>query len=76
MKSYIQILGTQTGDTTPSVLVFFDSQRYLFNAGEGTQRFCIENKVRLGKLTNVFLTRINWDTCGGIPGNASSFKRS
>ncbi|KAI8817703.1 beta-lactamase-like protein [Fimicolochytrium jonesii] len=68
MKSYIQILGTQTGDTLPSVLVFFDSQRYLFNAGEGTQRFCLEQRVRLGKLTNLFLSRVQWDACGGIPG--------
>ncbi|KAJ3186448.1 hypothetical protein HDU85_007267 [Gaertneriomyces sp. JEL0708] len=68
MKSSIQILGTRTGDTTPSVLVTFDSQRYLFNAGEGTQRFCIEKRVRLGKLNNIFLTKVQWDACGGIPG--------
>ncbi|RKO90367.1 beta-lactamase-like protein, partial [Blyttiomyces helicus] len=68
MKSYLQILGTETGDTTPSILASFDSGRYLFNVGEGTQRYCIENKLRLSKLTNVFLTRVEWDCCGGVPG--------
>ncbi|KAI9202724.1 beta-lactamase-like protein [Polychytrium aggregatum] len=68
MKSFIQILGTETGDSTPSVLACFDTQKYLFNVGEGTQRFCIENKVRLSKLQHIFLTKIRWSSCGGIPG--------
>ncbi|CAN1788963.1 tRNAse Z TRZ4, mitochondrial [Linum perenne] len=34
--SYVQILGTgmDTQDTSPSVLLFFDKQRFIFNAGE------------------------------------------
>ena len=39
-------LGTDTGDTTPSVLLFFDNLRFLFNVGEGFQRFCVQ--VRRG----------------------------
>ncbi|ORX97727.1 Metallo-hydrolase/oxidoreductase [Basidiobolus meristosporus CBS 931.73] len=68
MKSYIQIIGTSGVDVTPSVVVHFDSQRYLFNCGEGTQRLCVEKKVRLAKLQNIFFTRINWENTGGIPG--------
>ena len=69
MKNYIQILGTQTADSTPSILVTMDSgKRYLFNLGEGSQRFCLENRVRLNKLEHVFVTRVQWETCGGIPG--------
>ncbi|CAG8487437.1 10121_t:CDS:10 [Ambispora gerdemannii] len=71
MKSYIQILGCATPDTTPSVIVHFDTrapQRYLFNCGEGTQRVCLENKVRLPKLQNIFTTRVVWETLGGLPG--------
>ncbi|ORX93536.1 Metallo-hydrolase/oxidoreductase [Basidiobolus meristosporus CBS 931.73] len=68
MKSYIQILGTSTVDVTPSVVVHFDSQRYLFNCGEGTQRLCVEKKVRFAKLQNIFFTRINWENTGGVPG--------
>nr|CAG8501274.1 4504_t:CDS:10 [Entrophospora candida] len=72
MKYYIQILGTDTYDLSPSVLVHFDgqrgSQRYLFNCGEGTQRFCLQNKLKLAKTKNIFITRVNWECVGGIPG--------
>jgi ribonuclease Z len=68
MKSYIQILGTFTSDTTPSIVVHYDSQRYLFNCGEGTQRLLTEHKIRMGKLKNVFLTHMDWRYSGGIPG--------
>ncbi|KAL6547799.1 hypothetical protein OROHE_009504 [Orobanche hederae] len=46
---YAQILGTgmDTQDTSPSVLLFFDKQRFIFNAGEGLQRFCTEHKIKL-----------------------------
>jgi hypothetical protein len=38
-----QVLGT-SGDTSPSLFLFTDSTRILFNPGEGTQRLCVENK--------------------------------
>lgn len=49
---YVQILGTgmDTQDTSPSVLLFFDKQRFIFNAGEGLQRFCTEHKIKLSKV--------------------------
>ncbi|KAF0380098.1 beta-lactamase-like protein [Gigaspora margarita] len=68
MKSYIQLIGSGTFDVPPSIIVHFDSQRYLFNCGEGTQRFCLQNKLKVSKLKNVFLTRVNWDCFGGLPG--------
>ncbi|CAG8512665.1 10663_t:CDS:2 [Acaulospora morrowiae] len=68
MKSYIQILGTGTVDVAPSVLVHFDDQRYLFNCGEGTQRFCLQNKIKISKVKKIFLTRIHWECFGGLPG--------
>jgi hypothetical protein len=37
LQTYIQILGTDTGDTCPSVMVFSDNCRYLFNVGDGLQ---------------------------------------
>ncbi|RIA93139.1 beta-lactamase-like protein [Glomus cerebriforme] len=72
MKSYIQILGTGTVDVNPSILVHYDGQRgcqrYLFNCGEGTQRICLQNKLKLAKTRNIFLTRVNWECVGGLPG--------
>lgn len=68
--SYVQILGTgmDTQDTTPSVLLFFDKQRFIFNAGEGLQRFCTEHKIKLSKIDHIFLTRVCSETAGGLPG--------
>ncbi|OMO66621.1 zinc phosphodiesterase ELAC protein 2-like protein [Corchorus olitorius] len=55
-------------DTSPSVLLFFDKQRFIFNAGEGLQRFCTEHKIKLSKIDHVFLSRVCSETAGGLPG--------
>ncbi|KAI8998136.1 beta-lactamase-like protein [Gaertneriomyces semiglobifer] len=68
MRYYLQIVGTDTVDASPTIVVHFDSQRYLFNCGEGTQRFAHEHKVRLAKIQTVFLTRVGWECVGGLPG--------
>lgn len=68
--AYVQILGTgmDTHDTAPSVLLFFDKQRFIFNAGEGLQRFCTEHKIKLSKIDHIFLSRVCSETAGGLPG--------
>ncbi len=37
LNSYLQILGTDTGDCCPSIQIFTGSSRLLFNAGDGLQ---------------------------------------
>ncbi|KAI3879587.1 hypothetical protein MKW92_017985 [Papaver armeniacum] len=66
---YVQVLGTglDTQDTSPSVLLFFDRQRFIFNAGEGLQRFCTEHKIKLSKIDHIFLSRVCSETAGGLP---------
>ncbi|KAL8139464.1 hypothetical protein V2J09_005485 [Rumex salicifolius] len=68
--SYVQIMGTglDTQDTSPSILLFFDNQRIVFNAGEGLQRFCVEHKIKLSKIDHIFLSRVCSETAGGLPG--------
>lgn len=67
---YLQIMGTgmDTQDTSPAVLLFFDKQRFIFNAGEGLQRFCTEHKIKLSKIDHIFLSRVCSETAGGLPG--------
>ncbi|MFS8000147.1 putative ribonuclease Z [Helianthus anomalus] len=67
---YVQILGTgmDTQDTSPSVLLFFDNTRIVFNAGEGLQRFCTEHKIKMSKIDHIFLSRVCSETAGGLPG--------
>jgi len=67
-KVYMQIIGTATGDTSPGLLLFFENKRYLFNFGEGMQRFCMEHKVRLSRVNDIFVSRITTDSVGGLPG--------
>jgi len=71
MRSWVQIITTPTADTPgTTVLLHFDRSRYLFgNISEGTQRACVQGRVGLSKVNNVFLTGIvNWATTGGIVG--------
>eukprot|EP01100_Stratorugosa_tubuloviscum_P005399 TRINITY_DN2415_c0_g4_i2.p1 TRINITY_DN2415_c0_g4~~TRINITY_DN2415_c0_g4_i2.p1 ORF type:complete len:104 (+),score=25.16 TRINITY_DN2415_c0_g4_i2:69-380(+) len=68
MKSYIQILGTCNGDSLPSILLFLDNFRFIFNCGEGLQRFCVEHKVRLAKTNLFFISNLLWERLGGLPG--------
>ncbi|KAI5073640.1 hypothetical protein GOP47_0011653 [Adiantum capillus-veneris] len=67
---FLQIYGTgsDTGETVATVLLFFDQQRFVFNVGEGLQRFCTEYRIKLSKIDHIFLTRICAETAGGLPG--------
>jgi len=40
----------------------------MFNCGEGTQRLCVENKLKMAKMKNIFVSRVNWECVGGLPG--------
>ncbi|OQS02614.1 zinc phosphodiesterase ELAC protein 2 isoform 2 [Thraustotheca clavata] len=62
------VLSVGSVEMSPAVLITGESQRYLFNAGEGTQRLCMEHRVRLGKLNTVLLTELTSNTLGGLPG--------
>jgi len=84
MKSWVQILSTPTADTPgTTLLVHFDDRRYFFgNIAEGTQRTCVQRKISITKVGDIFLTgTINWATTGGIIGmilttaDATSYSR-
>ncbi|KAJ0425836.1 hypothetical protein BJY00DRAFT_273837 [Aspergillus carlsbadensis] len=71
MKVYAQIITTPTADTPgTTVLIHFDSQRYLFGQmSEGTQRACNEQAVKIASVTDIFLTGVmNWTNTGGLFG--------
>lgn len=61
-------IGTDTGETAASVLLFFDRERYVFNAGEGFQRYAVEHKIKLNRLSRILVTRLTTDATGGLPG--------
>ena len=69
----IQILSNATHDVSPSLVIQIDSQRYLFNCGEGFQRFAIQHQVRSSRFNYVFLTDLLPSSTFGLPGKFSSF---
>nr|XP_055050937.1 zinc phosphodiesterase ELAC protein 2 [Misgurnus anguillicaudatus] len=71
---YVQVLGSGSRDNGPSLYVFSEYNRYLFNCGEGTQRLMQEHKVKIARLDNVFLTRMRWETVGGLSGMILTLK--
>jgi len=46
----IQVLNVDNSTASPSVLLFTDKERYLFNAGEGIQRHFLEYRLKINKV--------------------------
>jgi ribonuclease Z len=67
-KVVAQVVGIDTGDSSPAIIVTTDTSRYLFDAGEGLQRFCGEHRTRLVKVDAMFLSQISAMRAGGLPG--------
>eukprot|EP01129_Flabellula_baltica_P008404 TRINITY_DN3333_c0_g1_i1.p1 TRINITY_DN3333_c0_g1~~TRINITY_DN3333_c0_g1_i1.p1 ORF type:complete len:804 (+),score=151.38 TRINITY_DN3333_c0_g1_i1:249-2414(+) len=68
MSHYVEVLTTDTEETVSSILLSIEQHSFLINCGEGTQRFFVEGKAKLKKLTHIFFTSIQWEYFGGIPG--------
>lgn len=64
----LQVMGTGANELAPSLYLFTDTQRYLFNCCENTTKFCTEHKLRLPKVKNVFVTQLCWEKVGGYCG--------
>ncbi|XP_042575488.1 zinc phosphodiesterase ELAC protein 2-like [Cyprinus carpio] len=71
---YVQVLGAGSRDNGASLYVFSEYNRYLFNCGEGTQRLMQEHKIKIARLDNIFLTRMSWETVGGLSGMILTLK--
>lgn len=65
-KFSISVLSTHSSDSSPSLLVTFDSRRYLFNTPEAISRIALQSKVGLRKVGNVFLSSLQ--DSAGLPG--------
>ncbi|KXJ28530.1 zinc phosphodiesterase ELAC protein 2 [Exaiptasia diaphana] len=65
-KIYLQVIGSPSKDTAPSVLLFTDSERYLFNCGENFAK--LAKNLDLPSCHNkIFLTGRQWKHIGGLP---------
>ncbi|KAK1162202.1 zinc phosphodiesterase ELAC protein 2-like isoform X1 [Acipenser oxyrinchus oxyrinchus] len=71
---YVQVVGAGSRDNGPSLYVFSEFNRYLFNCGEGTQRLMQEHKLKAARLDHIFLTRMSWQNVGGLSGMLLTLK--
>ena len=59
---------TISSDTEPSIVITFDSAKYIFNAGENTTRAIFQSRRGWRKVKGLFLTRLGTQTSSGVPG--------
>lgn len=65
-RYHLHLVSTSTVDSAPSLLVTFDSHRYLFNAPESISRVFVQGKIGLRKIGKVFLGELEGSK--GTPG--------
>ncbi|KAF7248999.1 Zinc phosphodiesterase ELAC protein 2, partial [Varanus komodoensis] len=63
---FVQVVAAGARDVGAALYVFSEYNRYLFNCGEGVQRLMQEHKLKVARLDNIFLTRMNWANVGGL----------
>ena len=74
MLVHLQIIGTGSTEVSPSIFLFTETNRYLFNCSESFQTACYEHSIKFTKIRNVFITRMNWENVGGLPGLLMSLR--
>ncbi|KAI0058634.1 hypothetical protein BV25DRAFT_1212589 [Artomyces pyxidatus] len=57
-----------SSDTEPSIVVTFDSAKYVFNVGENTTRAVLQSGRGWKKVKGIFLTDLGTKRTSGIPG--------
>ncbi|KAI6010112.1 hypothetical protein EDC04DRAFT_3072447 [Pisolithus marmoratus] len=67
------VLSTLSSDTEPSVVIAFDSAKYLFNVGENTTRSYLQSRQTWRKTRGIFLTSISTQRTSGLPGLLMTF---
>ena len=67
----LEVIGNFSSElATPTVMISTQTHAYIFNCAEGTQRL-FQNRFRVPRSSDIFLTRLNWDVAGGLPGKTS-----
>lgn len=62
------VLSAVSSDTEPSVVITFDSAKYVFNAGENTGRTWLQSRNYWRRTKVLFLTSVGTQRGSGVPG--------
>ncbi|TDL24665.1 hypothetical protein BD410DRAFT_745395 [Rickenella mellea] len=68
MNWSVNVLSSVSSDTEPTIVVTFDSAKYIFNVGENTTRAFLQSPRGWRKAKSIFLTGICTDRSAGLPG--------
>lgn len=61
-------LSALTSDTEPTIVLEFDSAKYIFNVGENTIRTFVQSRQNFKKTRGLFLTSVGSQRAGGLAG--------
>ena len=64
----LTVLGTGAVDSPPSIYITYGGSGILFNVGEGTQRLCMDARIRVKRFSHIALSSLSWNNTGGLPG--------
>lgn len=62
------VLSTTSSDTEPTVVITFDSAKYIFNVGENTTRAFLQSRQNWKKTRALFVTSVGTQRASGLPG--------
>ena len=68
----VQAVAAPASDSAASLLVVFESKKYLIGCGESTTRLFIQQRLSYKKTQNVFLSSLDQDHAGGLSGAIKS----
>ncbi|KAF9466199.1 beta-lactamase-like protein [Collybia nuda] len=67
------VLTTASSDTEPTIVITFDSAKYIFNAGENTNRSFLQSRRNWKRTRGLFFTHVGTERASGLPGLLMSF---
>lgn len=62
------VLSTVSSDTEPTIVLAFDSAKYIFNAGENTSRAFLQSRRNWKRTHGLFFTQVGTQRASGLPG--------
>lgn len=65
------VLTTVSSDTEPTIIISFDSAKYIFNAGENTNRAFLQSRRNWKRTRGLFFTDVGTKRSSGLPGTRS-----
>ncbi|KAJ7573869.1 hypothetical protein C8J56DRAFT_1173192 [Mycena floridula] len=67
------VLSSVSSDTEPTIVITFDNAKYIFNAGENTNRSFLQSKYNWKRTQGIFFTQLGTQRASGLAGLLMTF---